>query len=190
MVKYWSELSQGIENLVRPPATGTNVTTPGTLGVGSGLGSAPAGSAVLLVAAVAVGGCILVLSVIFLTRLYGVLAESPPTAAKNRRLLAQTVGRAISDLQAGEDFRAAVLRCYQSMLSLFEGHGLRADPSLTAREVEADALRGLGVSRQGLDDLTSLFEEARYSVHPIGAVQRDAAIACLSSIRGQLEAAA
>jgi hypothetical protein len=38
--------------------------------------------------------------------------------------------------------------------------------------------------------LTRLFEEARYSVHPIPARAREAALSALSAVRGSLEAEA
>jgi len=124
----------------------------------------------------------------FLPRLHEVITYEEP-AGKGRRELARAVRTAIRDLETGEDFRAAVLRCYKTMVLLFEQHGRAALPSQTAREFEADALRVMGISQASIDDLTSLFEEARYSTHAIGERQRDGAIECLGSIRGQLEAA-
>lgn len=109
---------------------------------------------------------------------------------KGRRELAHAVGVAIRDLEAGGDFRAVVLRCYRAMLQLFEEHGLESLPSQTAREFEVNALRGFGVTQGSVDDLTSLFEEARYSAHEIGHEQRDGAVECLGAIRAQLEGAA
>src|SRR3989304_4320373 len=70
------------------------------------------------------------------------------------------------------------------------GGARRRPPSRAARGCEADALRGMGVSQESIDDLTSLFEEARYSAHAIGERQRDGAIECLGTIRGQREGAA
>jgi len=123
----------------------------------------------------------------FLPRMRRVITHEEPTT-RGRQELVKAVQTAIQDLGAGADFRAVVLRCYRTMVLLFAQHGLRARASQTAREFEAEALRGLGVSQESIDDLTSLFEEARYSTHSIGAVQRDGAIECLGVIREQLEA--
>lgn len=123
----------------------------------------------------------------FLPRLHEVITYEDP-ATRGRREAVRAVRTAIRDLVSGEDFRAAVLRCYKTMVLLFEQHGTRALPSQTAREFESDALRAMGVSQENIDDLTSLFEEARYSTHTIGERQRDGAIRCLGTIRGQLEA--
>jgi hypothetical protein len=162
---------------------------PGS-GAGSGLPSGSTPAVLLLwigiaVVAVYVG----FFAYRFLPRLHEAITYAEP-AGKGRRELARAVRTAIRDLEAGEDFRAVVLRCYKTMVLLFEAHGIRAVPSQTAREFEADALRGMGVSQESIDDLTSLFEEARYSTHAIGESHRDGAIECLGSIRGQLEASA
>lgn len=158
-------------------------------GAGSGASGARTPSAVLLWIGLAVVGVyIAFFAYRFLPRLHEVITYEAPVT-KGRRELARAVRTAIRDLAAGEDFRATVLRCYKTMVLLFEQHGTRALPSQTAREFEADALRGMGVSQESIDDLTSLFEEARYSTHAIGEPQRDGAIECLGTIRGQLEGA-
>ena len=157
-------------------------------GAGGGQGAGRTPSTVLLWIGIAVVVLYVALfSYRFLPRLHEVITYEAP-AGKGRRELAQAVRTAIRDLESGEDFRAAVLRCYKTMVLLFEQHGLRAQASQTAREFEADALRGMGVSQESIDDLTTLFEEARYSAHAIGERQRDGAIECLGTIRGQLEA--
>ncbi|TLZ51050.1 MAG: DUF4129 domain-containing protein [Methanobacteriota archaeon] len=184
---YWPQFTAALDNAFRGVTGGGSAPTPGTPGSGTRLTVGTPGAWTLLLAVLLIGTFLLVFAIGFLPRLYGIATDEPATAWKRRKALALAMDRAIQDLEAGGDFRAAVLRCYRSMILLFESHGLRADPSQTAREFEADALAAAGVSREGIDDLTSLFEEARYSTHPIGAAQRDAAIACLSTIRGQLE---
>jgi len=185
---YWEGVLGGLNAFVRWVTGTRDGGTGGTGGppqlpVGSGY------STVVLLAAVAIVGLYaFVFASVFLPRLHRILVETPPDIGKSKRELARAVRTAIRDLQAGEDFRATVLRCYRSMVLLFEAHGLRSTPAQTAREFEADALRAIGVSREGIDDLTSLFEEARYSTHAIGERQRDTAIESLSVIRAQLEA--
>ncbi len=184
---YWPDILQALQQFL---------TWTGVLG-GSGSGGAgeprpplSLGSPsmlALLVAVAIVTVYALAFAVQFLPKLYGVLTYEEPEVGRSRRELARAVRTAIADLEAGEDFRAAVLRCYKTMVLLFEARGMRQEPSQTAREFEADALRGLGVSQVGIEDLTSLFEEARYSAHEIGARQRDTAIECLNTIRAELE---
>lgn len=187
---YYESVVAGLSEFVRW-VTGTRDSGGGGAGGVTGTPVARTVSTALLV--VAIGVVVfyaIVFAAAFLPRMYRVIAEAPPDVGRSKKELARAVRTAIRDLEAGGEFRAIVLRCYKSMVLLFEAHGLRSDPSQTAREFEADALRAIGVSREGIDDLTSLFEEARYSAHPIRADQRDTALECLRAIRGQLEAGA
>jgi hypothetical protein len=54
---------------------------------------------------------------------------------------------------------------------------------LLARAVAAGTVRGGAAAR-----LTALFYEARFSTHPLGASQRDAASAALDELAGELAA--
>lgn len=186
---WWDQVYAGLNNFIRW-VTGPRESEPGEGGSPGPLPpTATSPSMILLIVAIGIVGAYAVaFAFLFLPRMYGIVAEAPPDIAKPKRELARTVRRAIADLAAGGDFREAVLRCYHSMLLLFAQHGLRPDPSQTAREFESAALNAYGVTRETIDDLTSLFEEARYSTHPIGETQRDAAIECLNGIRRQLEA--
>lgn len=194
-ILWWDSIAGGVENFV---AWATGTQDPGDVGGGeSGVGGAtelPLGgrpSSVFLIVVVGVLTLhILVLASRFLPRLYRVVTYDAPDPRRSKRELARAVRTAIRDLEAGEDFRTAVLRCYKTMVLLFETRGMRQEPHQTAREWEARALAGMGVSPEGVEDLTSLFEEARYSAHAIGEAQRDGAIASLAAVRAQLEGAA
>lgn len=187
---YYDNVIDGLNGFVRW-VTGTRDTGGGGTGTPPQIPVAQTVStALLVVAGVIVAVYVAVFAHAFLPRLYHVVTEAPPELGRSKRELARAMRSAVRDLEAGGEFRAVVLRCYKSMVLLFEAHGIRDDPSRTAREFESDALSSMGVSREGIDDLTSLFEEARYSTHAIGERQRDAAIECLNAVRGQLEAAA
>jgi len=95
--------------------------------------------------------------------------------------------RTLLDLEAGRDFRTAVLECYRTMCSILAIRGVSRQDVLTPREIEFQALSELGLSRTSIEDLTSLFEEARYSDHQIGRNDRDRAVECLTAIRNELE---
>ena len=110
-----------------------------------------------------------------------------PTRERRRLEAASAVRRTLIDLEAGTDFRTAVMACYQRMCSLIAARGVARQEALTAREIEGLALAELGLSQGSVDDLTNLFEEARYSMHEIGAMQRDRAMDCLTAIRRELE---
>jgi len=187
---FWNGIHAGLEGVIR--------WVTGERESGSGTGEAPPAlpfgttpSTLLLIVAVAIVGVYaIVFAVGLLPRLASIATYTPPDVRKSKKELARAVRTAIADLESGGDFRDAVLRCYRSMVLLFEARGRRVRPEQTAREFEAEALASVGVSRAGVDELTSLFEEARYSTHAIGAAHRDAAIASLTAVRKELEAAA
>ena len=189
LLLYYNQVVGGL-NVFARWVTGSRDSGGGGTGTPTGLVPGQPTSIVLFVAAAIAVIYVVMLAARFLPRLYDMMTYQAPNVGRSKRELARVVRTAIADLEAGGDFRAAVLRCYGSMVLLFESRGTRAEPAQTAREFEADALTRLGVSRQGVDDLTSLFEEARYSDHPIREGQRDAAIGCLTSIRRELEAGA
>jgi len=87
-----------------------------------------------------------------------------------------------------DDARAAIIACYVAMeRRLAEGGTARgaADTpdELLARAVASGAVRGGAAGR-----LTALFYEARFSTHPLGAGQRDAASAALDQLADELAA--
>lgn len=106
---------------------------------------------------------------------------------EKRKIAAEVVRKAVRQLETGGDYRTAVLACYQRMCSFLERQGVRSQETKTAREIEEEALRRLGLSQGSVDVLTGLFEEARYSAHEVGPAQRDRAVSCLEAIRRELE---
>ena len=115
----------------------------------------------------------------------------PPTGSSRRtprRAAAQAVQAAIDELQLGGDVRAVILACYARFCALLGARGLAAQEALTPREIEALAVERLAVSGESSDALTSLFEEARYSEHPLGDADRERAVRSLERIRLDLEA--
>lgn len=186
---FWDDINAWFQSFLH--------TISGLLGSGSGSGEPPeplptgtGGSPVMVLVLLVATAYLLVFAFIFFRRFYRTVAYEEPASGGGRRALARAVQTAIADLQAGEEFRVAVLRCYKTMVLLFEGHGTEQRPSQTAREFEEEALHAWGVPVESVDGLTSLFEEARYSQHAIGERQRDAAIECLASIRRDLESGA
>lgn len=98
------------------------------------------------------------------------------------------VQETIRDLEIGDDVRTAVLACFQRFCRLLGGRGLTDQAALTPWELERLAVRDLGVSREASEILTALFEEARYSEHPLGDNDRRRAIESLGRIQTALGA--
>ena len=89
-----------------------------------------------------------------------------------------------------DDARAAIIACYVAMESSLGDRGAArgvADTpdELLARVVSAGIVRGAAARR-----LTGLFYEARFSTHPLGRAERDAASAALDELAAELGASA
>jgi hypothetical protein len=100
--------------------------------------------------------------------------------------LSEVVQEGLDDLASEPDARVAIIRCYRR----FERAAARARvaraPWQTPDEFMREALRRLPLPHRAVDRLTRLFELARFSAHPLGAVERDTARACLDDIRVEL----
>ena len=115
-------------------------------------------------------------------RTSGFLAEDPEDlreAVESGRLALRTV----------DDARAAIIACYVAMeTSLAERGAARAvadtPDELLARATASGLVRGTAAAR-----LTALFYEARFSSHPLGRGQRDAAEQALDELAAALAAA-
>jgi hypothetical protein len=91
-----------------------------------------------------------------------------------------------SALRTVDDARAAIIACYVAMeSSLAERGAARAvadtPDELLARATESGLVRGTAAAR-----LTALFYEARFSSHPLGRGQRDAAAQALDELAAAL----
>ena len=93
---------------------------------------------------------------------------------------------AVRSLYAGEDPRSTIIRTYQQMCLLVQVGKLDEEPYLTPREFADRAVYALGWKRAPLEDLTLLFEEARYSDHVLGEAEKERAIASFERVRDGL----
>jgi phosphatidylglycerophosphate synthase len=131
------------------------------------------------------------LAVSYFVRASGILRRPPPAPEvhfPSRAAAASTVVEAIRRIERGDDVRAAILGCFARFCELLGARGVSDQGPLTPRELEDLAIGRLRVGRRDAEDLTGLFEEARYSVHPLGQPDRDRALRSLERIRTALEA--
>ena len=89
-----------------------------------------------------------------------------------------------------DDARAAIIACYlameRSLADLGAARGAADTPDeLLTRVISAGIVRGAAARR-----LTGLFYEARFSTHPLGRAERDAASAALDELAAELRAGA
>jgi hypothetical protein len=115
-------------------------------------------------------------------------ATEDDTSGGPRASAAVAVSRTIQDLEAGRDVRSAILVCFQRFCELLGSRGITEQGALTPRELEALAVHRLRVSSKDSRILTGVFEEARYSTHPLGEPDRQRALQSLGQIRAALEA--
>src|SRR5438552_17423145 len=89
-----------------------------------------------------------------------------------RVVAATTVREAIQEIEGAGEVRSVILACFQRFCALLGSRGITKQDPLTPRELERLAVDRLRVSRDDSATLTSLFEEARYSEHPLGDIDR------------------
>ena len=99
---------------------------------------------------------------------------------------AASMADAIGDLESEPDARVAVIAAYARMEGVLAYHGMRRLPSETPVEYLRRVLLDLTAEHDAVRTLTSLFEEAKFSRHEIGAEHKQTAIRCLTEIRDDL----
>jgi 4-amino-4-deoxy-L-arabinose transferase-like glycosyltransferase len=116
-----------------------------------------------LVAGIGVVAAVLVIPMLTVRR--GTLPETDRRRQELRADLAAAIAQ-LSEATGGTP-RERVIQVYARWLQrIVRGSGDLS--TLTAREIEAICTERLGISRETAHELTSLFEEARYSRHPMG----------------------
>ncbi|MEW5937461.1 MAG: DUF4129 domain-containing protein [Candidatus Thermoplasmatota archaeon] len=99
---------------------------------------------------------------------------------------AALIQEAVMEIRAGRDLRGTVMRCYTGMVNLFEDRGVQMRKEMTPREFQAVVMIVLGLKEESVKVLTALFEEARYSTHPITEEEKERALESLERVRGAL----
>ena len=184
--------------LIAAAVIGTrSVRKPGAVGTGS-FGLAPPGSTpstggrggfvlpgwlpwtVLLIVVVAVG---VGLFVLWGQRDRNLIDASETTSASRA-----AVEAAIGALDAESDPRRAVIAAYAAMQRTLGEHGVARSPAEAPREYLERTLLASRATEREARTLTGLFEEARYSEHPIPQRLRDVALSALRSLQRRLQA--
>lgn len=94
----------------------------------------------------------------------------------------------LDELYGEADPRRAVIRAYAAMAALLGASGLPRLPSETPFEYLDRVLVSLGTSAAAAHRLTVLFEQAKFSHHPVTAGFKDEAIAAVRALRTEVEA--
>ncbi len=86
------------------------------------------------------------------------------------------------------DPRTRIMACYERMIRAAASLGADVSVDQTARELESGIRRMFQLKSPSIRDLTRLFEEARYSLHPITEQDSEEAQRCLLEIGEELRA--
>ncbi|MCS5533026.1 MAG: hypothetical protein NZ736_02065 [Candidatus Poseidoniaceae archaeon] len=90
-------------------------------------------------------------------------------------------------LEASNEYIAAIFDCYKNLVKHFRKHGFMKKVYETTREFETAVRAAFSmVPNEQLDSFLTIFEEARYSDHNIGAEHRDKAMSTLGAISRSL----
>jgi len=160
--------------------------TPKSGGGGSGSFNIPIGPILygLLIAAIVLA---IAVSIWWSTRLRRPAAPLVIEDVSTEELRAAVAeGRAA--LEEIDDARAAIIACYVAMERRLADRGTARGAADTPDELLARAVAGNIVRGAAAGRLTTLFYEARFSTHPLGTGQRDAARTALDELAGELSA--
>jgi len=94
------------------------------------------------------------------------------------------------DLESIEDPKAAILAAYDHLRMDLEEQGVAPRPDDTPRRVVVRALDLADMPRAAIVELVAIFEEARFSTHPIGQDHRGRALDALDEVERVLQAPA
>jgi hypothetical protein len=101
--------------------------------------------------------------------------------------LREAVEESLDDLAAESDPRTAIIRCYRRFERFAAQARVPRAPWQTSSEFVLEALSRLALPRAPVEQLTRLFELARFSDHPLEPGELDGARASLEEIRAALE---
>jgi hypothetical protein len=156
-----------------PPQLGNPAPPPAPMPVGEPLPPFVAQPAPWLVALVS-----LVLAALLIASIWFFWRRSRPVANP----VTELVQAAIERIQAGGDVQSIVLRCYLDMSEvLSQQRGIERGRAMTPREF-AQHLAASGVRDDHIQQLTRLFEGARYGAQPPSPHDERTAVECLRAI--------
>lgn len=124
----------------------------------------------------------ILLTVIILSTLYLLWRRNRQPKDDALADLAREAQDALDDIQAGGSLRNAVIRCYYEMSRVIsEKRNIQRGATMTSHEFEEHLVK-TGLPPTPIQQLTRLFEDARYGDRDPGPAEEQRAVACLSAI--------
>jgi hypothetical protein len=103
-----------------------------------------------------------------------------------RREALEVVQEALTELKATNGYHETILKCYKQMCKILSDKGFTIGLAQTPREFAYSISEKLRLGSEPVKGLTFLFEEARYSGHPIDDDKRALAVSELDSLERAL----
>ncbi len=82
--------------------------------------------------------------------------------------------------------RNAIVACWLRLEASVQAAGVEPDPALTSTELTTEVLHRFALDAGAVEELGSLYREARFSTHQLGEQQRTAAIDALDAVHAGL----
>lgn len=101
--------------------------------------------------------------------------------------LIRKINAAMNQLKGGKRVQDVIIRTYEEMCMVLKKSGVKEKDSFTPREFERAITEQMGIALEPVSRLTALFEEAKYSSHPIDDSKRMEAIRALRELKKELE---
>lgn len=185
-MRYGTSLFDWLEQWRHDLRTAPELLSAGTQSLLRQVDSPITGYALFVTVLVIYGGlAILALWVLFDGR-QPAISDSKSEDPRNKRVR-RAVTAGLRELQQHTDPRQSIIACYARLEHLLEDHGIPAYEHLTPQEYMGAAMQGVDVPLNAFAGLVSLFEQARYSLHPLDNTAREQAIHHLQTIKSHLE---
>jgi hypothetical protein len=186
LIRHGDDLRQWLERWSLEFRAAPDLLAAGTRSLLRQVDSPTTGYALFTAVVVIYGGlALLALWVLVAGRQGAILPQESNDSHTRRVRRAVTAG--LRELQQHPDPRQAIIACYARLEHLLEDHGVPAYRHLTPQEYMGVALQGLDLPMEAFASLVALFEQARYSVHPLDNTARQTAITHLETIKTHLE---
>lgn len=134
-----------------------------------------------IVGSAIIGSVLIVLAIMKRPR-----GEEEDQLQEEKEAIVEVVGNNLAEIESGKDPRSAVIEVYSEMRNRLGRAGAWDRATFTAREFGKRAIQKLNLTEGTVDDLTHLYEEAKFSIHPITEKERDRAIGLLQRIVGEM----
>ncbi len=131
---------------------------------------------------------LLLVSLIIVAIVRTMISKKPEKVESQTEELMKKIDAAMKDLKKGGEVQEIIIRCYRQMCRILsKGGKMSGDESMTPREFERAVVIQTGINEEPVSELTSLFEEARYSTHPIDNSKRKKALRALRQVKTEME---